>query len=40
MPAAVAPPPDALAALRSENEELRRRLTALEEAMSREPARG
>ena len=40
MPAAVGTSPDALAALRLENEELRRRLTALEEAISREPARG
>jgi high-affinity iron transporter len=39
-PASVAAPSDALAAIRAENEELRRRLTALEEALSREPARG
>jgi high-affinity iron transporter len=40
MPSAAVPSPDALAALRLENEELRRRLTALEEAIAREPARG
>ena len=40
MPAAVGTSPDALAALRLENEELRRRLTALEEAVARETARG
>jgi hypothetical protein len=40
MPASGEPPVDALAAIRAENEELRRRLTALEEALSREPARG
>jgi high-affinity iron transporter len=40
MPAGVTPSPDALASLRSENEELRRRLTALEEAVARETARG
>ena len=39
MPAAVVPLPDEIAAIRSENDELRRRLTALEEAMAREPAR-
>jgi high-affinity iron transporter len=39
MPAAVTPPPDAIAAIRMENEELRRRLAALEEALAREPAR-
>jgi len=39
MPAAVVPSPDEIAAIRSENDELRRRLTALEEAMAREPAR-
>jgi high-affinity iron transporter len=38
MPAA--PTPDALAAIRAENEELRRRLAAVEEALSRETARG
>ena len=32
--------PDALAAIRAENDELRRRLTALEEALGREPAQG
>jgi high-affinity iron transporter len=37
---AAAPAPDALAAIRAENEELRRRLAALEEAVSRETARG
>jgi high-affinity iron transporter len=40
MPAAGGASPDAIAALRLENEELRRRLTALEEAIAREPARG
>jgi high-affinity iron transporter len=40
MPAAPAPAPDALASIRAENEELRRRLAALEEAISKEPARG
>ena len=40
LPTVVAQPADALAAIRAENEELRRRLTALEEAISREPARG
>jgi high-affinity iron transporter len=35
-----APASDALAAIRAENEELRRRLAALEEAVSRETARG
>jgi high-affinity iron transporter len=41
MPAAVAPAPsEDLARLHAENEELRRRLTALEEAVAREPARG
>jgi hypothetical protein len=36
----VGAPSDALDAIRAENDELRRRLTALEEALSREPARG
>jgi high-affinity iron transporter len=40
MPASPAPAPDALASIRAENEELRRRLTALEETLSRETARG
>ena len=40
LPVAVAPPTEELAALHAENEELRRRLIALEEAVSREPARG
>jgi high-affinity iron transporter len=40
MPAAVAPSPDAIAAIRAENDELRRRLVALEEAVAREGARG
>jgi hypothetical protein len=41
MPVAVsAPPSEELAALHAENEELRRRLSALEEAITREPARG
>ncbi|HEU4721928.1 MAG TPA: FTR1 family protein [Gemmatimonadaceae bacterium] len=40
MPASVGAPSDALDAIRAENEDLRRRLTALEEAISREPARG
>jgi high-affinity iron transporter len=40
MPASVGAPSDALDAIRAENDELRRRLTALEEALSREPARG
>ncbi|HET9797977.1 MAG TPA: hypothetical protein VFP90_08310, partial [Gemmatimonadaceae bacterium] len=31
--------PDALAAIRAEHDDLRRRLTALEDAVSREPAR-
>ena len=35
MPAAPAPAPDAIAAMRAENEELRRRLAALEEAVNR-----
>jgi hypothetical protein len=39
MPAGAAPP-DAIAAIRAENDELRRRLTALEEALGREPAQG
>jgi high-affinity iron transporter len=39
MPAAPAPPPDALAAIRAENEELRRRLVALEESVNRAAAR-
>jgi high-affinity iron transporter len=38
--AVVAPPSEELAALHAENEELRRRLSALEEALGREPARG
>jgi high-affinity iron transporter len=40
MPEPAVPAPDALAAIRAENDELRRRLTAIEEALSREPARG
>ena len=40
IPAAAGTPPDALEAIRAENAELRRRLTALEEAIAREPARG
>jgi high-affinity iron transporter len=40
MPAQVGTPPDAVASLRLENEELRRRIAALEESLSREPARG
>ncbi|HEV7991221.1 MAG TPA: cytochrome c/FTR1 family iron permease [Gemmatimonadaceae bacterium] len=41
MPVSVsAPPSEELAALHAENEELRRRLSALEEAITREPARG
>jgi high-affinity iron transporter len=41
MPVAAAPAQsDELAKIHAENEELRRRLTALEEAVSREPARG
>ena len=40
MPAQAAPSPDVIAAIRAENDELRRRLTAIEEALSREPARG
>ena len=41
MPVAVAAPPsEELAALHAENEELRRRLAALEDAITREPARG
>jgi high-affinity iron transporter len=39
MPAAVVPPPDAIAAVRAENEELRRRLAALEEAVNRAASR-
>ena len=39
MPAAPAPAPDALAAIRAENEELRRRLAALEESVNRAAAR-
>jgi high-affinity iron transporter len=35
-----APASDALAAIRAENDELRRRLAAVEEALSRETARG
>ena len=34
------PPADAIAAMRAENDELKRRLAALEEAINREPARG
>ena len=34
------PPADAIAAMRAENEEMKRRLAALEEALGREPARG
>jgi high-affinity iron transporter len=33
------PPADEIAAIRAENDELRRRLAALEEAIAREPAR-
>src|SRR5436190_5212722 len=40
MPAAAVPSPDAIAQIRAENEELRRRLVALEEALARETARG
>jgi high-affinity iron transporter len=41
MPVAVAAPPsEDIARLHAENEELRRRLSALEEAITREPARG
>jgi high-affinity iron transporter len=36
MPAAVTPAPDALESIRAENEELRRRIAALEEALARE----
>jgi FTR1 family protein len=39
MPAAPAPTPDAIAAIRAENEELRRRLVALEESVNRAAAR-
>ncbi|HEX7980712.1 MAG TPA: FTR1 family protein, partial [Gemmatimonadaceae bacterium] len=39
MPAAPAPAPDAIAAIRAENEELRRRLVALEESVNRDAAR-
>jgi high-affinity iron transporter len=39
MPAAPVPPPDALSAIRAENEELRRRLVALEESVNRAAAR-
>jgi len=39
MPAAAGAPTDAIAAIRAENEDLRRRLAALEEAITREPAR-
>jgi len=39
MPAAPVPPPDALAAIRAENEELRRRIAALEESVNRAAAR-
>jgi len=39
MPAAPVPPPDALAAIRAENEELRRRLEVLEESVNRAAAR-
>ena len=38
--AAAAPPSEELAQLHAENDELRRRLSALEEAVNREPARG
>ena len=38
MPAAPAPTPDAIAAMRAENEELRRRLAALEESVNRAAA--
>jgi high-affinity iron transporter len=40
MPVAPVPAPDALESIRAENEELRRRIAALEEALGREPARG
>jgi high-affinity iron transporter len=39
MPAAPAPTPDAIAAIRAENEDLRRRLVALEESVNRAAAR-
>jgi high-affinity iron transporter len=39
MPAAVVPPPEAIAAIRAENEELRRRLEALEESVNRAASR-
>ena len=38
--AVVSPPPEDIARLHAENEELRRRLSALEDAIAREPARG
>jgi high-affinity iron transporter len=40
MPASVAPAPDALESIRAENEELRRRISALEESLRGEPAGG
>jgi high-affinity iron transporter len=39
MPATPAPTPDAIAAIRAENEDLRRRLVALEESVNRDAAR-